>query len=66
MMKCRSYCKVFFPFKPRFKKMIVARRDADSLNDIHHKPFNNDTEHTEHACMNTFIFIPSKYRCNVH
>lgn len=46
--------------------MIVARRDADSLNDIHHKPFNNDTEHTEHACMKTFIFIPSKYRCNVH
>lgn len=49
--------------------MFVARRDADPLNDIHHKPFNNDTEHTEHtehACMNTFIFIPSKYRCNVH
>lgn len=43
--------------------MFVARRDADSLNDIHLKPFNNDTEH---ACMNTFIFIPSKYRCNVH
>lgn len=62
-MKCRLYCKVFFLCKLRFKKMFVVRRDVDLFNDIYYKLFNNDIEY---ACMNIFIFILFKYRCNVY
>lgn len=65
-MKCRLYCKVFFLCKLRFKKMFVVKRDVDLFNDIYYKLFNNDIEYIEYVCMNIFIFILFKYRCNVY
>lgn len=54
---------MFFLCKLRFKKMFVVRRDVDLFNDIYYKLFNNDIEY---VCMNIFIFILFKYRCNVY